>query len=151
MEQHIRMDDVSFRTPCYIVQEKKLRSNLQILRNVAEESGAHILLAQKAFSMYHYYPVVAEYLAGATASGLHEAKLGAEEMGRENHIFSPAYREDEFDEITHLCDHIIFNSFSQWDRYKEKALLVGCSCGIRVNPECSTQDHGIYEIGRAHV
>ena len=80
------------KTPCYIVDEKKLRSNLEILKRVQEEADCKILLAQKAFSMYSLYPLIGEYLDGATASGLHEARLGYEEMGKENHIFSPAYR-----------------------------------------------------------
>ena len=76
------------RTPCFVVQEKKLRENLEILREIREETGCRILLAQKAFSMYRVYPMIGEYLDGATASGLFEARLGYEEMGKENHIFS---------------------------------------------------------------
>ncbi len=132
-------------TPCYVVEEELLIRNLEILKRVEEEAGCHILLAQKAFSMYHFYPLIGQYISGATASGLFEAKLGAEEMGKENHVFSPAYKEEEFDEILSLCDHIIFNSFAQWEKYKEKALAAGRECGIRLNPECSTQEHGIYD------
>ena len=87
------------RTPCFVVQEGKIRENLEILKKIEDETGCHILLAQKAFSMYSLYPLIGEYLAGATASGLYEARLGYEEMGKENHIFSPAYREEEMDEI----------------------------------------------------
>lgn len=132
-------------TPCYIVEEEVLVKNLTILKRVEEEADCHVLLAQKAFSMYHFYPLIGQYLSGATASGLYEARLGAEEMGKENHVFSPAYKETEFDEILRLCDHIIFNSFAQWEKYKEKALAAGKECGIRINPECSTQEHGIYD------
>lgn len=132
-------------TPCYIVEEELLVKNLTILKRVEEEAGCHILLAQKAFSMYHFYPLIGKYLSGATASGLYEARLGAEEMGKENHVFSPAYKEAEFDEILRLCDHIIFNSFAQWEKFKERALAAGRECGIRINPECSTQEHGIYD------
>ena len=78
------------RTPCYVVQEDKLRENLEILRDMREETGCHILLAQKAFSMYSTYPIIREYLAGTTASGLYEAKLGHDYFGGETHVFSPA-------------------------------------------------------------
>lgn len=145
-------------TPCYIVEEKLLRYNLEILHHVCKETGCKILLAQKAFSMYHYYPLIAKYLDGATASGLYEAKLAAEEMchkeigdidGKmkvcENHIFSPAYLEKDMNEILQLCDHLVFNSFSQWQKYKDMALAAGKECGLRINPECSTQDHAIYD------
>ena len=92
-----RMDRLP--TPCYLVDEGLIRRNLEILSSVKERTGCKILLAQKAFSMYALYPLIGKYLDGATASGLFEARLGREEMGKENHIFSPAYREDEFDEI----------------------------------------------------
>ena len=112
------------------MQEKKLRENLEILREVREETGCHILLAQKAFSMYHVYPLIGEYLDGATASGLHEARLGYEEMGKENHIFSPAYKEEEIQEILRLCDHIVFNSPAQFRKYKDQ--VRACDAGMTV-------------------
>lgn len=132
-------------TPAYVIDEAALKNNLEILKSVEERTGAHILLAQKAFSNYDYYPLIGRYLSGATASGLFEARLAREEMKKENHIFSPAYREDEFDEILDICDHIVFNSFSQWRKFRDKALAHGGSFGIRINPECSTQEHGIYD------
>ena len=134
------------RTPCYVVQEAKIRENLEILRGICEDTGCRILLAQKAFYMYSLYPLIGEYLDGATASGLYEARLGYEEMGKENHIFSPAYREDEMDEILTYCDHIIFNSPAQLRKYREKVKRAGRSMGLRINPECSTQEgHAIYD------
>lgn len=133
-------------TPCYVVDQKQLRRNLEILESVTSHTGCRILLAQKAFSMYAVYPMIGEYLNGTTASGLYEAKLGAEEMGKENHIFSPAYREDEFDEIASLCGHIVFNSFSQLERFGARAREKDCSIGLRINPEFSTQEgHEIYD------
>ena len=133
-------------TPCYIVQEKRLRENLEILRQVCQETGCRILLAQKAFSMFSVYPLIRKYLNGTAASGLYEARLGAEEMGKENHIFSPAYREDEMEEILRFCDHIILNSPGQIRRFKDRILEAGKSPGIRINPECSTQEgHAIYD------
>lgn len=135
----------SVETPCYVVDEQRLRENLTILADVAEKAGCKILLAQKAFSMFAVYPLIGQYLAGTTASGLFEARLGYEEMGKENHIFSAAYVEKEIDEILQICDHISFNSFSQWQKYREKALEAGKSCGIRINPQHSTLGHGIYD------
>ncbi|WP_042169591.1 carboxynorspermidine decarboxylase [Paenibacillus gorillae] len=133
-------------TPCYVVDEALIEKNLNILGGIIERTGAKIILAQKAFSMTTMYPLIGKYLNGTTASGLYEARLGQEEMGKENHVFSPAYREDEIDEIIAICDHIIFNSFSQLEKYKAKALAAGRKIGIRINPECSTQEgHEIYD------
>ncbi|MEH6941118.1 carboxynorspermidine decarboxylase [Bacillus sp. JJ722] len=133
-------------TPCYVVDEALLEKNLKILNGVMERTGCKIILAQKAFSMHAMYPLIGEYLSGTAASGLYEARLGYEEMGKENHVFSPAYREDEIDEIISLSDHIIFNSFSQLERFGDKVRKAGKSVGIRINPECSTQEgHEIYD------
>lgn len=132
-------------TPYYIVDENLLIHNLETLKNVADRTGCHILLAQKAFSMFYFYPLIGEYLDGTTASGINEARLGHEEMGKETHVFSPAYKEAEFDELLDICGHIIFNSFSQWEKYRDQAKKAGKKYGIRINPECSTQDHAIYD------
>lgn len=132
-------------TPSYVLDEEKMIQNLEILKRVQEEAGCKILLAQKAFSMFCEYPLIGDYLAGTTASGLFEAKLGKEEMGKENHVFSPAYKESEIDEIVEICDHVIFNSFAQLQKYKNRC-LGKTSIGLRINPECSTQgDHAIYD------
>lgn len=132
------------KTPCYVIDEKKLRENLEILAGVQQRTGCKILLAQKAFSCFHEYPLIGKYLKGTTASGLFEARLGREEMNLENHVFSPSYREEEMDEIAGLCDHIIFNSFGQLEKYAPR--LKGKSIGLRINPECSTQeDLAIYD------
>ncbi len=133
------------RTPYYLVDEDLLIKNLEILKDVQERSGAKILLAQKAYSTFYTYPLISKYLAGTTASGLYELKLGKEEFCGETHVFSPAYEEEEIDEILSIADHVVFNSFSQWKRYKEKAIKSGKSCGIRVNPEVSTGEHEIYD------
>ena len=135
----------SLPTPCYVVDERKLILNLQTLKSVSDQSGCKILLAQKAFSMFRAYPLIGRYLAGTAASGLYEARLGHEEMGGETHIFSPAYIDSEFDEILSICDHIVFNSFTQWARFKDQAIVSDKHCGMRINPECSTQDHAIYD------
>ncbi len=139
-------DTTKLPTPCYVIDEARLRANLEILRGVQERTGAKILLAQKAFSCYHLYPMIGEYLAGTACSGLYEAKLGAEEMGKENHVFSAAYRESEIDEIISCCGHIIFNSFTQLDKYRGRVLAAGKKIGLRINPEFSTQaGHDIYD------
>ena len=132
-------------TPSYLVYEELLEKNLRILAELAEDTGAKVLLAQKCFSMYHYYPLIGRYLSGTTASGIYEARLSQEEMGKENHVFKPAYEEDEIPRLAAICDHIVFNSFAQWERFGAAARAAGASCGIRINPERSTQEHAIYD------
>lgn len=132
-------------TPYYAVDEKLLVRNLEILKRVSDRTGCRILLAQKAFSMYRFYPLIGQYLAGTAASGLYEARLGREEMGGETHVFSPAYTDREFDGILDVSDHIIFNSFGQLRKFGPRAKARGREYGIRINPECSTQEHGIYD------
>lgn len=134
-------------TPCYIVDERLLIKNLEILHSVQERTGCSILLALKGFSMYSVFPLVGKYLKGITASSLFEARLGYEEMGKEVHIYAPAYVEEEFDEILKYVDHIVFNSFDQWHRYKDKVKHVTgkkVECGLRVNPEYSEIETPIY-------
>jgi carboxynorspermidine decarboxylase len=139
------MEFLDIPTPFYYVDETLLIRNLEVLRGIMDKTGCKILLAQKAFSMFSVYPLIGKYLSGTTASGLHEAKLGYEEMGGETHVFSPAFVEREFDEIVKICGCIVFNSFNQWQKFKDKALSAGCECGIRINPECSTGSHAIYD------
>ncbi len=140
------MKEEKIRTPYFLVDEKRLRQNLEILKEVSEKAGCKILLAQKAFSMFSVYPLIRQFLAGTTASGLYEARLGAETFGGETHVFSPAYREDEFEEILRYADDIVFNSPNQVKKFAEKAKKAGKSIGLRINPEYSTQDgHEIYD------
>ena len=133
-------------TPCYVIDEKKLRDNLELLKYVREKAGCKILLAQKAFSAYATYPLISQYLDGCTASGIFEARLGFEEFRKENHIFSPAYPEKDFDEIVKICDHILFNSPKQWAKFREKVRASEryIQAGIRVNPEYSEIETDIY-------
>lgn len=131
-------------TPCYVIDENIIEENCKVLADVMKKTGCHVLLAQKAFSNYALYPLIGKYLSGTTASGLYEARLGREEMGRENHVFAPAYKNEDMDELVKICDHIVFNSISQLEKHKEKCRNV--SIGIRVNPEFSTQNgHEIYD------
>ncbi len=133
-------------TPCFVVDKALLEQNLKILQGVMQRTGCKILLAQKAFSLYKLYPMIGQYLSGTAASGLYEARLGCEEMGKENHVFSPAYREADMAELTKICGHIVFNSFSQLERFGTQARTAGCEIGLRLNPECSTQEgHAVYD------
>lgn len=122
------------KTPVYLVDEKKIEENLKVLKGVIDRTGCHILLAQKAFSMFRLYPLVGKYLSGATASGLYEARLAHEEMTGENHVFSPAFTHDEMLELCEICDHISFNSLSQlelhrpvWERFRKGANADSCA------------------------
>ena len=134
------------RTPYFVVDEGLLRKNLELLHQVQEEAGCRILLAQKAFSMFYCYPLIAQYLCGTTASGLYEARLGKEKFGGETHVFSPAYREDEFQELLTYADHFVFNSPNQLRKFGPRAREAGKSVGLRTNPRCSTQEgHAIYD------
>ncbi len=135
-------------TPCYIVDERLLVKNLEILDSVQKRTGCKILLAQKGFSMHAVYPLIGKYLQGVTSSSLFEARLGYEKMGKEVHVYAPAYIEEEFDELMKYSDHIVFNSFHQWEKYKDKVRNYPgkkIECGIRINPEYSEQDHAIYD------
>lgn len=133
-------------TPYFLVDEGLLRKNLEILRRVSEEAGCKILLAQKAFSMFACYPLISRYLSGTTASGLFEARLGREEFPGEVHVFSPAYQEREWEELLACADHFVFNSPNQLRRFGPRAKAAGKQVGLRVNPECSTQEgHAIYD------
>lgn len=143
----LNFDIYSVSTPCYVVDETLLRKNLEILRSVQDRTGCKILLAQKAFSMYSVYPIISEYLAGTTASGLYEAKLGKEEMPNgEVHVYSPAYKKSEFEEIIAVSDHIVFNSFKQYEKFYPDVLKSGrnIEVGIRMNPEYSEIETDIY-------
>lgn len=134
-------------TPAYVLDEEALLRNCQLLKEVADETGARILLAQKAFSNYDLYPVMNPYMAGTEASGLFEARLGREEMpNKEVHVFCGAYRESDFPALLDYADHIVFNSPSQLAKYGRLCKENGKSVGLRVNPECSTQEgHAIYD------
>ena len=134
-------------TPCYIIDEAVLRHNGEILAGVIRRTGCKILLAQKAFSNYDFYPLLSEYLSGTEASGLYEAQLGKECMpGKEVHVFCGAYQEADFEQILACADHIVFNSPGQLKKYGKRAKEQNRSIGLRINPECSTQEgHEIYD------
>lgn len=143
----MNIDFSALPSPCYIVDERLLEKNLKILHSVQQRTGCSILLALKGFSMYSVFPLVGKYLKGVTSSSLFEARLGFEKMGKEVHAFAPAYVESEFDELMQYCDHIVFNSFGQWNKYKNKVknyTSKRIECGIRINPEYSEIATPIY-------
>ena len=147
MMDRLYSSEPALQTPVYVVDELALRRNLETLSGVQRRTGCHILLAQKAFSLFYAYPLIGRYLAGTTASGLFEARLAHEEMpGRENHVYSPAYTPAEMAELVAICDHISFNSLAQLEANRPLWQGSRASVGLRVNPEHSTQKgHAIYD------
>ncbi|UWP95456.1 carboxynorspermidine decarboxylase [Aliiroseovarius crassostreae] len=124
-------------TPCFVVDEVAIERNLAILKDVADRSGAHVLSALKAFSMFSLAPLVRQYLGGTCASGIYEARLGREEYGGEVATFCAGYKDQDIDEILSLSDHIIFNSPAQKDRFLQQAQAASVQVGLRINPEHS--------------
>jgi carboxynorspermidine decarboxylase len=134
----------SIPSPCYVLEESRLVRNLKILARVQDEGNAKVICALKGFSFWKTFPLIAEYLSGATASSLNETLLASHEMGKEVHVCAPAYRADEIEQILSHASHITFNSFSQWNLFKKETLKKGISAGIRINPEFSTVDVDLY-------
>jgi carboxynorspermidine decarboxylase len=134
-------------SPSYIVDEKALEANLKILDAVQQRAGCKILLALKGFAMFSTFPLVSQYLAGTCASGLYEARLGYENFGKEVHVFAPAYKDDDFENILNYADHIVFNSFAQWQHFKPVVENSGnqVSCGLRINPGYSEIKTALYD------
>jgi len=142
----MNFDPTNIQTPCYVCDIELLERNLKRLDAVQKRTGCKILLALKGFAMFHVFPLIRQYLHGTAASSLDEARLGFEEFGREVHVCAPAYQDHEFDQLVSYCDHMVFNSFSQWRRFKSGALQKKTlKCGIRVNPEHSEVDIPIYD------
>ena len=132
-------------TPAYVIDENLLRRNLKILSDLQNDTDVKILLAQKCFSMFYFYPLIEKYLCGTAASGLFEAKLAKEFFHGENHVFSPAYKSNEIDEIAKICEHVIFNSFNQVKKFSSVVKKYNHQIGLRINPEHSTQSVKIYD------
>ena len=133
-------------SPCYVIDEERFRKNLSLIRHVADESGAEIILAFKGFSMWGVFDILKENFSGAAASSLHEARLCFEEMGSKAHTYSPVYRQTEFEEILKYSSHITFNSLNQYNKYSgalQKSTMK-ISPGLRINPEFSEVSQGIY-------
>lgn len=130
-------------TPCYVCEEELLEENLKLLNYIQNKADAKILLALKGFSLYSTFDLVGKYLGGCCASGLNEAKLARFEMNKQVHTYSPAFKDQEFDEIVSISDHVVFNSFAQWKKFKKRA-YGKVSCGFRINPEVSESPADIY-------
>jgi len=128
------IDITKIPSPCYVLEEEKLIANMEVFKRVQNESGCKVILALKGYSMWSTFDLIRNYLPGCTASSLYELKLSDEKFGGEHHIYSAAFRDDEFDEICTMAGHLVFNSAHQWQRFGPKALAAGVSCGIRVNP-----------------
>ena len=145
-EHFSRLDARRLPSPCFVVDEAKVEENLKLLRKVQDESGAKVLLALKAFSMWSMGPLVAKYLSGTCASGVHEAKLGREHFGGEVHTYSAAYSEADLKEVLKLSDHVVFNSPGQWKRFREITRKhPKVKFGLRVNPEHSEGHTALYD------
>jgi carboxynorspermidine decarboxylase len=143
----MELDVANIPTPCYVVDETALEKNLKILDSVQQQTGCKILMALKGFAMFSLFPLIRRYLSGIAASSLHEARLGFEEFGKEVHACAPAYLDSEIEELISYCDHIVFNSFSQWHRFQSQVLNANknIKCGIRVNPQHSEVKVKIYD------
>ena len=132
-------------SPCYVLDEAKLRANLELMERVQNESGASIILALKGFAMWSAFPLVRRYLKGCTASSSWEAELAADTFGKEVHAYSPAYKARDMDVMVKHCNHISFNSLSQWRRFQQQVTDAGISAGIRINPEQPEADTELYD------
>ncbi len=141
------VDKTEVPTPCYVVDIAALRHNLEILAGVRERTGCRILLALKAFALYRVAPLVSRYLDGTCATSVHEARLGREEFGGEVHACAAAYSDEELDELLRICNHISFNSFSQWHRFKAHVAASdrAVACGLRINPRQSEAPVPLYD------
>src|SRR5512133_722301 len=133
-------------SPSYVIEEERLRSNLELIRDVSQRSGAEVIMAFKGFAMWSVFPIVREYVSGAAASSIHEARLCFEEMGEPAHTYSPAYRTEEFGKILRYSSHVTFNSLAQYSKFAPVIKKEGShvSAGLRINPEYSEIAHGIY-------
>jgi carboxynorspermidine decarboxylase len=143
-ERFSRLDTGRVPSPCFVVDEVAVEENLELLNKVQKQSGAKVLLALKAFSMWSLGPLVAKYLSGTCASGLHEARLGREYFGGEVHTYSAAYTEKDLREILKISDHVVFNSPAQWKRFRS-ICPSGKHYGLRVNPQHSEGSNPLYD------
>ncbi len=140
------IDFTNISSPCYVLDERLLRKNLEIIKSVQDNAGVTIILAFKSFAMWGAFDIIREYIPHATASSVNEAQLAFEEMHSKAHTYSPAYKPEEFDKILQFSSHITFNSVSQFSFYKEKTLQYPdkISMGLRINPEYSTVETDLY-------
>ncbi|QDS03989.1 carboxynorspermidine decarboxylase [Campylobacter fetus] len=138
----MKLNDI--KTPAYVCEEAALENNLKILKNISDESGAKILCALKGFAFSGAMELVSKYLNGATCSGLHEAKYAKYHGFKEIHTYSPAFSDDDIDEVLSISHHVVFNSFAQWNKFRSKSIKSGKSIGLRVNPNTSASPTDMY-------
>ncbi|MEJ2214128.1 MAG: carboxynorspermidine decarboxylase [Gammaproteobacteria bacterium] len=131
-------------SPCFLLEESRLRKNLQLINHVQQKSGCKIILALKGFAMWSVFPLIRKYLEGCAASSYNEARLAHDHFGGHLHLYSPAYRDDEFNDLMKISDRISFNSLSQWQLFSKRALKAGISCGLRVNPQINEVETALY-------
>lgn len=131
-------------SPCFVLDETRLRKNLELIRSVKDQAGVEIILAFKAFAMWSVFPIIREYIPCSTASSLAEARLAFEEMGSPAHTYAPAYSDKEFDEIMQYSSHITFNSLAQFEKFYPRTQVCNISCGLRINPEFSEVGTDLY-------
>lgn len=134
-------------TPCYVISEEKIKKNVEILNSIQEETGCKILMALKSFSMFSVFPMINKYLSGSEVSSVNEARLGHKKFGKETHVFSPSYTDENIKDYLKYSDHLVFNSFSQWNKFKDRC-IGKASCGLRVNLEHSETEVSIYDPSR---
>ncbi len=140
------IDYTKITSPCYVIDEERFRKNLSFIRQVSEKSGAEIILAFKGFAMWGVFPILKEYISGAAASSVDEARLCYEEIGSQAHTYSPVYKMNEFNSILKYSSHITFNSLAQFNKYSTELQNYPkkISAGLRINPEFSEINHGLY-------
>lgn len=133
-------------SPAFVLDERRLKRNLVLLQSVQQRAGISIILALKGYALWRTFPLVKQYLSGATASSLHEARLIYEEMGVQAHTYSPAYLPDDFEELLQYSSHLTFNSVAEYRRYAPRLASAAhkVSAGLRVNPEVSTVETDLY-------
>jgi len=133
-------------SPCYVIDEERFRKNLVLIKHVSDESGAEIILAFKGFAMWGVFPILKEYISGAAASSVDEARLCFEEIGSRAHTYSPVYKANNFNSILEYSSHITFNSLAQYRKYSDELQKYPkkLSAGLRINPEFSEISHGLY-------
>lgn len=144
MNSFTNLDYSGIKSPCYVVEERLIRNNLQLIQNVAEQSGAKIIMAFKAFSLWKLFKITSDYIPYSTASSLNEARMAFEKLGSKPHTYAPVYREDEIEQIANLSSHITFNSLRQYEKYGKLCRKKGVSCGLRINPEYSEVETDLY-------
>ena len=145
IKRQLRMINfTSFPNPCYVIEETRLRKNLQLIKSISEQANVEIILAFKAFALWKTFPIFKEYISHTTASSSNEATLAYDKFGSKAHTYSPTYDKNNIDEIIRCSSHITFNSFNQWNTYGLQAIKNNISCGIRINPEYSEVETPLY-------